>query len=269
MRYSLHDQETQARKEMQKIGYPSFYEMLKAIKEHGKLPREKVEQVEQYYRHKHAQKRRMRKKITAAMIVLFAFVAVACLPEGRAIAEHLWERCMSFVEGQLMVIHDHQAQSENQEATVSGDNAIEKVEETEGTLEANPAEFSSIEELQQYLDSSITALDPEFAEPVQITCRARENGRKTVTIRYETERYGEIMVKQMYDEDDRGLGISQNNYFKVEAERIGLEMMAEISEKNGWFGAYCFVDDNLFGIGIEKGEFYQEVISHLVCYEGQ
>lgn len=269
MRFSLNNQETQARKEMQRIGYPSFYEMLNAIKEHGKLSREKVEQVEQYYRHKHAQKRRMRKTVAAAMIVLVAFVAVACLPEGRAMAEHLWERCLSFVQGQLVAIHDHQARTENQEVTVSGDNAIEKTEETEGTLEANPTEFSSIEELQQYLDSSITALDPEFAEPVQITCRARENGRKTVAIRYETERYGEIMVKQMYDEDDKGLGISENNYFKVEVERIGLEMMAEISEKDGWFGAYGFVDDYLFGIGIEKGEFYQEVISRLIYYEKQ
>lgn len=262
MRFSLNNQETQARKEMQRIGYPSFYEMLNAIKEHGKLPREKVEQVEQYYRHKHAQKRRMRKTIAAAIIVLVAFIAVACLPEGRAMAEHLWERCLSFVQGQLMVIHD-------QDAAVSSDDAFEKTQKTGGTLEANPAEFSSIEELQQYLDSSIIAMDPEFAEPVQITCRARENGRKTVAIRYETERYGEIMVKQMYDEDDKGLGISENNYFKVEVERIGLEMMAEISEKDGWFGAYGFVDDYLFGIGIEKGEFYQEVISHLVCYEGQ
>ena len=269
MRNIPFDQESQARREMQKLGYPSYKEMLHTIKERGKLPREVVEQVERYYDNKHAKNRYIRKTIAAAIIVVVAFLVIACIPQSRAIAKHFWERCMVFVHNQLVVIHNNQAGDERQSEYVPSDDEIEVPDEAYDSLKDVPTEFNSIEELQQYLNSSITALDYSFAEPVQITYRIKEGNRKTVVIRYETENYGEIMIKQLYDEDKRNLGIYEESCFKIRGDGVGSELIGEISEEDGWFGAYCFIDDYLFGIGIENGERYKEVITQLTYYENQ
>ncbi len=266
-RYILNE-EGKARREMRKHGYPDFQEMLMAIKMQGKLPEDKMTQIIEYFKNKHKNKmQRNIRTVAAAMALLLVFAAIAYLPQSRVIATNFWNHCMTFVRNQLMVIYRDDTEKEGYD--VPNTPQIDEKENNDADIvsEESSNEFETIDELQRFINGRVIALDPIFAKPLCITYRGKGDGRCTITIRYETENYGEIMIKQIYDENRRNLGIEEEKSFVVNVQSLGIELIGEISDQDGWFAAYGFVDEFLLGIGVENGNLYKEIISYLISYE--